>query len=307
VRCPNLAELPPPPESVTIWPWTRGSKALPPTMPDGSPWPLISIVMPSFNQDRFLEQAIRSVLLQGYPQLEFIIIDGGSSDGSAATIARYESWLRHWRSEPDDGAADALNKGFRLATGEIFSFLNADDFYLPGCLERVATAFHAHASADVLSGHGYFATDSGELGVPLFSDRWSLNRFSHGACVLVQPATFFRRDAYERTRGFRYETSTCWDMELWADMALAGARFRSMDEFVAAFRLHTGSITGAAGLRQLRRRESIAVMERLRGRPDSFLKPMLRFYHRARKFSEHPLRTLNQRLYFHRTIGRWSL
>lgn len=307
MHCPNLAELPPPPDSVTIWPWTRGSRPLPETMPDGRPWPLISIVIPSFNQGWYLEQSIRSVLLQGYPQLEFIVVDGGSSDGSAGTIARYDTWMKHWVSEPDNGPADALHKGFGVASGDLLGFLNADDFYLPGCLEKVAAAFHAHPSADVVSGHGYFAKATGELGVPLFSDRWDLDRFRNGACVLVQPATFFRRLAYERVEGFKRGTSTCWDMELWADMALAGANFHSMDEFMAAFRLHAGSITGSAGLRQQRLRDSRAVMERMRGRRDSCFDSLVRFFHRACKFSEHPLRTFRQRLFFYHTLGRWTL
>ena len=178
---------------------------------------------------------------------------------------------------------------------------------MPGCLEKVAAAFSAHPSADVVSGHGYFAKASGELGMPLFSDRWNLSRFRNGACVLVQQATFFRRHAYARVSEFKHNTSTCWDMEMWADMALAGATFHSMDEYMAAFRLYAGSITGAPGLRQQRLRDSLAVMERMRGRPDSFLEPLLRFFHRARKFSAHPLRTFRQRLFFYQTLGRWSL
>jgi hypothetical protein len=158
-----------------------------------------------------------------------------------------------------------------------------------------------------MSGHGYFAKASGELGTPLFSDRWNMNRFRNGACVLVQQATFFRRVAYARVSDFKHDTSTCWDMELWADMALAGAIFHSMDEYMAAFRLHAGSITGAPGLRQQRLRDSLVVMERIRGRPDFFFDQFFRIFHRARKFSEHPLRTFRQRLFFYRTLGRWSL
>ena len=126
--------------------------------------------------------------------------------------------------------------------------------------------------------------------------------------MLVQPATFFRRRAYEQVNGFKDSTSTCWDMELWADMALAGASFHSMDEFMAAFRLHAGSITGAPGLRQLRVRDSLArhgADARAAGHPSGI--PSCRFFHRARKFSGHPLRTFRQRLFVHHTLGRWSL
>ena len=196
MRCPTLSELPSPPEAMTIWPWTRGSRPLPEKMPDGQPWPLISIVTPSFNQGQFLEQAIRSVLLQGYPRLELIVVDGGSTDGSVETIAQYETWLKHWVSERDAGPASALNKGFAFASGDILGFLNADDFYLPGCFARVAEEFDARHSADIVSGHGYFAKPSGELGMPTYSDRWSLTRFRYGTCVLVQQSTFFRRSVF---------------------------------------------------------------------------------------------------------------
>jgi glycosyltransferase involved in cell wall biosynthesis len=147
-------------------------------MVDGHPWPRISIVMPSFNHGEFLEHAIRSILLQGYPRLELMVIDGGSRDDSLELIARYEPWLRYWVSEPDSGPANALNKGFGLASGDILGFLNADDFYLPECLAKVAEEFRLHPESDVVSGHGYFAKASGELGMPTFSDRWSLTRFN---------------------------------------------------------------------------------------------------------------------------------
>ena len=276
-------------------------------MADGQPWPLISIVTPSFNQGRFVEEALRSVLLQGYPRVELIVVDGGSKDGSVETIAQYDPWLKHWRSEPDLGPADALNKGFAFASGDILGFLNADDFYLPGCLTTIAEEFRLRPEAEVLSGHGYFAKPSGELGTPTLSDRWSLRRFQHGACVLVQQATFFRRSAFERVHGFRQHTGTCWDMALWADMALAGATFGSLPEFIAAFRLHAGSITGSADLRVSRIRDAMAVIEHMRGRPESFTDRLLGLFYRGLKFSGHPRLTLQQRVFFHSTLGRWSL
>ncbi len=307
MRCPSLRDLPPPPEAKTIWPWTRGSQPLPERMPNGQPWPLVSIVTPALNHGRFLEEAIRSVLLQGYPRIELIVCDGGSTDETVAVLARYQPWLKYWVSEEDDGPAGALNKGFGVATGEVFGFLNADDFLLPGCLEKVAHEFAEHREVDVVSGHGYFTTPAGELAMPTYSDAWSFVRFCHAACVLVQPATFFRREAFDRAHGFRAGRSTCWDMELWADMARAGATFRTMAAFVAACRLHSESITGHAGLRERRVRDAVAVMEELRGRPATAIDRFRCLFHRAIKFSRHPHRTLRQRYFFFTTLHRWSL
>jgi len=307
MRCPSLTELPPPPDSTTVWPWTRASRVLPDTMPGGRPWPLISIVTPAFNQGVYLEQALRSVLLQGYPRIELIVMDGGSTDETRALLERYDPWLKHWVSRTDKGPASALNEGFGFASGDIYGFLNADDFLLEGCLARMATEFAAHPEADVVSGHGYFANPDGELGMPTYSDHWSFTRFRYGACVLLQPATFFRREAFERVHGFRERSSTVWDMELWADMAEAGSRFRSVNAFMAAFRLHAGSITGGTENRERRIRDAIAVMERLRGRPENGIDRALRLVHRIVKFSRHPQRTVRQRLYFWSTLRRWSL
>jgi len=138
MRCPILTELPQSPQNKTGWPWTEESPQLPDTMPDGSPWPKISIVTPSYNQGRFIEETIRSVLLQGYPNLEYMIFDGGSSDNSVEVIQKYANWLTYWTSEPDRGQAHAINKGFDRATGSLLAWINSDDLYLPGALKSFA-------------------------------------------------------------------------------------------------------------------------------------------------------------------------
>ena len=116
---PTLNDLPPPPPGKVGWPWTEATPSLLAPARDGASLPRITIVTPSFNQARFIEETIRSVLLQDYPNLEYIITDGGSTDGSVEIIRTYARWLTDWVAEPDHGQSDAINKGFARATGDI--------------------------------------------------------------------------------------------------------------------------------------------------------------------------------------------
>jgi len=134
------------------WPWTEESPGSPDQMPDGSGWPRITIVTPSFNQAGFIEETIRSVLLQGYPSLEYIVIDGASSDQTVDIIKRYEKGLSWWVSEPDRGQSHAINKGFARATGDIVAWLNSDDHYLPGTLHTVAEYYRNFPAAGAWAG-----------------------------------------------------------------------------------------------------------------------------------------------------------
>lgn len=153
MRCPTLAELPPPPPGKNGWPWTEESTQLPKNSPAGRPWPKVSIVTPSYNQGEFFEASIRSVLLQGYPDLEYIIIDGGSTDESIEIIKKYEPWLAYWASEPDRGQSHAINKGLERSTGELFNWQNADDMLTPNSLAATATAMVIHP--EISYAHGY--------------------------------------------------------------------------------------------------------------------------------------------------------
>src|SRR3989442_13604746 len=177
MRCPTLTELPPAPPAKAGWPWTDGTQSSSEVL-HGRSWPRISIVTPSLNQGAFVEEAIRSVLLQGYPNLELSVVDGRSTDGSIEAIGKYSAWLARWVCESDAGPANALNKGFRFATGEILGFLNADDFLLQESLANVARAFTMNMRADVISGHGFLKAST-NLQITRFSDRWDLRGFAY--------------------------------------------------------------------------------------------------------------------------------
>jgi len=148
--CPTLSELPPPPLGKAGWPWTKESPQLPDAMPDGHPSSRVSIVTPSYNQEQFIEETVRSVLLQGYPNLEYIITDGGSTDDSVDTIHKHEPWLAYWVSEPDRGQAHGINKGFLRSGGDILGWINTDDTYEKGAVSLVAAFMAERPEADVL-------------------------------------------------------------------------------------------------------------------------------------------------------------
>jgi len=152
LRCPTLKDLPLPPEGKSGWPWTEESDRVPDKMPDGRLWPKISIVTPSYNQGTFIEESIRSVLLQGYPNLKYIIIDGGSTDNTVEIIKKYEPWLAYWESEPDKGQSHAINKGLEKSTGKFFNWHNSDDVLTPNSLATMAAAMVKYPQAGYVCG-----------------------------------------------------------------------------------------------------------------------------------------------------------
>lgn len=182
-------------------------------------WPKISIVTPSFNQAGYIETTMKSVLDQGYPNLEYIVMDGGSTDGSAGIIESYSDQLAYWVSEPDDGQTDALARGFGLATGEIMGWLCSDDLLEPGALFEVAQTFSRNPGWQVVYGDGLWI-DAG--GTPIRAQKeigFSRFVFMYDYNYLPQPSTFWRRGLYEKVGGIDPSFDLAMDADLWARFA----------------------------------------------------------------------------------------
>lgn len=237
MRCPTLADLPPPPEGKTGWPWTEETSPVPESMPDGKPWPRISIVTPSYNQGQFIEETIRSVLLQGYPDLEYNIIDGGSTDESVEIIRKYERWISFWVSEPDSGQTNAINKGFKRSTGEIVAWLNSDDLYTAGALFTAAKAFAEQPHSAVIYGKIDAVDADTSILSHLNSRDFDLEELYRGDYI-PQPASFISAEAIKKIGFLDERFQYAMDYDLWIRLGQEGAVMQYIPKTLAWFRLH---------------------------------------------------------------------
>lgn len=206
----------------------------------------ISIVTPSYNQGSYIEDTIVSVLDQGYPNLEYIVIDGGSTDSSIDVIKKYQKHFSYWVSEKDTGQSNAINKGFSRATGEIYGWLNSDDRLESGALDLVAKEFHEHPEAGVFVGHGrkadvsnntVYYKEPGDLSFEGFCQWMDGGNF-------MQPSCFFRKEAWEQAGPLDESIHIALDVDLWLKMA-RNHKFQAIDHLLSTALVHEDAKTTA--------------------------------------------------------------
>ncbi len=263
--------------------------------------PKISIVTPSYNQAAFLEEALVSVKEQGYPNVEHLVFDACSSDGTVDVLRRMSarSGWEHlkWVSEQDRGQSDALNKGFRVATGDIVGWLNSDDRYRPGCFQIIVKTFQSSPNTDVLYGDYTYIDETGSV--------WRHRReieFSHfvlsyhRTLYIPTTSTFFRRRIFDEGNWIDVNYDYAMDYEFFLRLAHASYRFQHVAHLLADFRWHSASKTGSQAAKQLEEHDEIArmyspVLSRLpQGLPLTLVRGGVRLLAAGRRYSEKLLR-----------------
>jgi len=317
---PKLADLPAPPRNRNGWPWTQDVSLLPPCRPDGTEWPRITIVTPTYNRADFLETTIRSVLLQGYPNLEYIIIDGGSTDNSIELIKKYNKWISYWVSEKDRGQSDAINKGFAKAKGEIINWLNSDDTLMPGALKAVAEGFMGtDSNTGGVVGLGYYTDVKGNL-YPIVPRPSSLDYETllkeWGPKIIWQPACFYTKEAWEKSGPLDEELYFCMDMDLWLKIAKK-FKFKKIDSYLACALKHESAKTTA--MREYMAVEHALILLKRYGAEESALfymkvhlaDPLIAVKKMLHRITEHPIYKIARPVYrqmqrFRRVADRTS-
>jgi glycosyltransferase involved in cell wall biosynthesis len=230
------------------WPWTEESQIHPGNKADGSEWPRLTIVTPSYNHGRFIEETIRSVLLQNYPKLEYIIIDGGSNDSTLEIIKKYEFWITYWVSEPDKGQSDAINKGFQKATGIYGNWINSDDLLEKDALWTLAQKINMSNDKAVFLGDYKEIDFDGTLKRNSRSEIRNLEElvdierhWRNGKSNQIgQQATFFPLKLFKEVGMLDINNHFSMDYDLWGRFLIAGAVFVPVHKILGAFRVYDG-------------------------------------------------------------------
>jgi len=201
-------------------------------------YPRITIVTPSFNQANYLPETIESILNQNYPNLEYIIIDGGSTDGTVDIIKKYESHLSYWVSERDKGQSDAIMKGFAKSSGELFTWVNSDDVLFPGCLNRIARCCQRKKDSDIITGNVVYIDSDGKITRFIRVPPPKRFFFYRGVWYAQAPVIFFRSKLFRKVGGLNLKYHLCMDLDIWTRMMNANAQVAHVKEYMGGYRWH---------------------------------------------------------------------
>ncbi len=210
-------------------------------------YPKISVITPSYNQAQFLEDTILSVLGQEYPNLEYIVMDGGSNDGSREIIERYADRITYWQCQPDNGQADAINQGFSRATGDILGWLNSDDMYLPGTLHHIARQFEGVNRPTIMFGNSVhiFEEHTGIFGSKVEEKHamYDLDLVDY----IIQPSSFWNRETWKTNGPLNEEMHFGFDWAWFIEAERAGVDFRPLRRYLSIYRKHDAHKSGTGG------------------------------------------------------------
>ena len=236
-----------------------------------------SIVTISYNQGKYLRECIESVLnQQENADIEYIVVDPGSTDESRKIIKSYKQIIKVF--ELDKGPADGLNKGFQLATGDYFGFINSDDYFLPGAINKIEKEIK-RSGASFITGKGYIKLLNKNYRA-VMPTKLSLNNLLHRGSVIFQPSTFFSRDLFKKTGGFNCNNYTCWDYEFYIDLlAKNNIQHHVFDEAIAVFRSHLSSITGSGRLKELYKSDIDRLFKKYKKRNYNIIDKILTLLH----------------------------
>jgi glycosyltransferase involved in cell wall biosynthesis len=261
----TLKDLPPAPEGKIGWPWTEQSEPLPQRMADGSEWPRISIVTPSYNQGQFIEETIRSVLLQGYPNIEYIIIDGGSNDNSLEIIKKYEQHLTYWISEQDQGQSHAINKGWQKSTGDYLAWMNSDDCYLANALNDTVKIF-LECNCDFIYGPSYGGSSLQDMqivegkGIRDFKLKTLLKFFYAVENIIPSQSVFVSQPLLTQVGFLDENLHYCMDLDFFARIALTNPQVYRNSTPICFYRTHDMAKTSRLG--QYMKKEAIEIAQK---------------------------------------------
>ena len=205
----------------------------------------ISIVILSYNQVNFLEETINSVINQKYDNTEYVIVDGGSTDGSRELILKYKDKLKIIFQEKNTGPADALNIGFKKATGQICGYINSDDFILKDSLMKVNNVFNKNPDLDLIFGSGVLVDENSFFKKRMISRNFDLNMYKYGRSFICQQSTYFKKKVFDEIKGFNAENWRSWDFEFVADAYKSKFKMKKINDTYGAFRIYPFSITGS--------------------------------------------------------------